>query len=96
VCMGSEHDLCYYCMHAPQQKLELACYGESLLESMSTGMPGHGDAPGGGVCCVRLQAASSIRGRVRSEKKGVLVIQRQRPFGRIRHGASCNKLQNSR
>jgi hypothetical protein len=44
--------LFYYCMHAPQQKLELACYGESLLESMR-----HGDArtrrrPRGGVCCV--------------------------------------------
>lgn len=69
--MGSEHDLFFcYCMHAPQQKLELACYGESLLESMR-----HGDArtrrrPRGGVCCVCLQAAaSSIRGCVRSGKK---------------------------
>lgn len=60
--------LFYYCMHAPQQKLELACYGESLLESMR-----HGDARTrrrpGGVCVVCVQAASSIRGCVRSEKK---------------------------
>lgn len=33
-------------------------------------MPGHGDAPGGCVLCfVCLQAASSIRGCVRSGKK---------------------------
>lgn len=63
-------------------------------------MPGHGDAPGGCVLCVfasrRIVNTRVCEIREKKKKKGVLVIQRQRPFGRIRHGASCNKLQNSR
>lgn len=94
--MGSEHDLCYYCMHAPQQKLELACYGEGDVgKHEARGCPDTETPLGGCVLCTFASRIVNTRA-CEIRKKGVLVIQRQRPFRRIRHGASCNKLQNSR